>query len=210
MPLCLTGRCAWWEETENNNHWKWYVHRKIIISKFQSDHVNLLHNTCQESHNTLRINVSPFAYCHLKRPWCWERLGAGGEGDDRGWDGWMASPTQWTWVWVDSRSWWWTVKPGMLQSVGSQRVRHDWATELNWTKLNQTSCNWPLPTSPTSFWHVTPLVCYMQPQWLFAPQVNFPNWSLCFTVPLVGLFNSQIFPWLTPSMMVILCQADWA
>ena len=45
---------------------------------------------------------------HLKRPWCWERLKAGGEGEDRGWDGWMASPTQWTWVWVDSRSWWWT------------------------------------------------------------------------------------------------------
>ena len=44
---------------------------------------------------------------HLKRPWCWERLRAGGEGDDRGWDGWMASPTQWTWVWVDSRNWWW-------------------------------------------------------------------------------------------------------
>ena len=70
---------------------------------------------------------------HLKRPWGWERLRAGGEGDDRGWDGWMASPTQWTWVWVDSGSWWWTGRPGVLQSTGSQRVRHDWATELNWT-----------------------------------------------------------------------------
>ena len=69
---------------------------------------------------------------HLKRPWCWERLRAGGEWDDRGWDGWMASPTQWTWVWVSSRSWWWTGRPGMLQSMGLQRVRHDWATELNW------------------------------------------------------------------------------
>ena len=57
---------------------------------------------------------------------------AGGEGDDRGWDGWMASLTQWTWVWVNSGSWWWTGKPGMLQSMGSQRVRHDWATELDW------------------------------------------------------------------------------
>ena len=66
-----------------------------------------------------------------KRPWCWERLKARGEGDDRGWDGWMASPTQWTWVWVDSGSWWWTGRPGMLQSMGSQRVRHDWSTELN-------------------------------------------------------------------------------
>ena len=70
-----------------------------------------------------------------KRPWCWERLGAGGEGDDRGWDGWMASPNQWTWVWVNSGSWWWTGKPGVLQSMGSQRVGHDWVTELNWTEL---------------------------------------------------------------------------
>ena len=64
------------------------------------------------------------------RPWFWERLKAGGEGDDRRWDGWMASPTQWIWVWVSFRSWWWTGKPGVLQSMGSQRVGHDWATEL--------------------------------------------------------------------------------
>ena len=65
---------------------------------------------------------------HWKRPWCWERLKVGGEGDDREWewDGWMASLSQWTWVWISSRSWWWTVKPGMLQTMGSQRVGHDW------------------------------------------------------------------------------------
>ena len=57
------------------------------------------------------------------------------EGDDRGWDGWMASLTQWTWVWVNSRSWWWTGRPGMLQFMGSQRVRHDWVTELNWYSI---------------------------------------------------------------------------
>ena len=67
-----------------------------------------------------------------KRPWYWERLKAGGEGDNRGWDGWMVSPTQWTWVWVNSRSWRWTGRPGLLQSLGSQRVGHDWVTELNW------------------------------------------------------------------------------
>ena len=72
---------------------------------------------------------------HWKRPWCWERLKVGGEGDDRGWDGWMASLTQCTWVWASSRSWWWTGKPGLLQSMGSQRVRHDWATELNRQRL---------------------------------------------------------------------------
>ena len=64
-----------------------------------------------------------------------ERLKAG-EGDDRGWDGWMASPTQWTWVWINSGSWWWTGRPGVLQSMGLQRFRHDWATELNWTEPN--------------------------------------------------------------------------
>ena len=68
---------------------------------------------------------------HLKRPRCWERLRAGGEEDSRGWDGWMASPTQWLWVWVNSRSWWWTGRPGVLRFVGLQRVRHDWATELS-------------------------------------------------------------------------------
>ena len=66
---------------------------------------------------------------HWKRPWCWERSKAG-EGDNRGWDGWMASPTQCTWVWVSSRSWWWTVRPGVLQSMGSQSVGYDRATEL--------------------------------------------------------------------------------
>ena len=66
----------------------------------------------------------------LEKPWCWERLGAGGEGDDRGWDSWMVSLTQWTWVWVNSRSWWWTGRPGVLWFMRSQRVRQDWATEL--------------------------------------------------------------------------------
>ena len=66
-----------------------------------------------------------------KRPWCWERLKAGGEGDDRGWNDWIASPTLWTWFWVGSGSWWWTGKPGMFQSMGSQRV-----TQLSWTQLS--------------------------------------------------------------------------
>ena len=67
-----------------------------------------------------------------ERTRCWERLKAGGEGDDRAWDGWMASPAWWSWVWVDSRSWWQTGRPGVLQSMGLQRVGHEWATELNW------------------------------------------------------------------------------
>ena len=74
---------------------------------------------------------------HWKRLWCWERLKAGGEGDYRGWDGWMASPTSCTWVWASSRNWWWTGKPGVLQSMVSQRVGQDWATELtDWAYYN--------------------------------------------------------------------------
>ena len=68
---------------------------------------------------------------HWKRPWCWERLKVGGEGDNRGWDGWMASPTRRTWVWASSGSCWWTGKPAVLQSMGLQRVGHDWETKLN-------------------------------------------------------------------------------
>ena len=71
---------------------------------------------------------------HLKRPWCWEGLGAGGEGDNRGWDGWMASLTRWTWIWVNSRSWWWTGRAGVLLFRVLQRVGHDWEIELNWTE----------------------------------------------------------------------------
>ena len=66
---------------------------------------------------------------HLKTPWCWERWKVGEEGDDRGWDGWMASLTQWTWVWVNSGSWWWTGRPGVLQSMGSQSWR--WLSDWN-------------------------------------------------------------------------------
>ena len=64
----------------------------------------------------------------LEKTWCWERLKSG-EGDNRGWDGWMASPTQWTWVWVSSKRWWRTGKPSVLQSMGSQRAGQGWATE---------------------------------------------------------------------------------
>ena len=79
--------------------------------------------------NTLAIWCKQLT--HLKKPWWWERLRAGGEEDDRGWDGWIASLTRWTWVWMDFRSWWWTGRPGVLWFMGSQRVGHDWATELN-------------------------------------------------------------------------------
>ena len=84
---------------------------------------------------------------HLKRPWCWERLRAGREGDNRGWDGWMASLIQWTWVWLNSGSWWWTGRPGVLQSMESQRVGHYWATELS-----QLNLSWRIVTGVTFSW----------------------------------------------------------
>ena len=81
-----------------------------------------------------------------KSPWCWERLKAGGEGDDRIWDDWVASPTQWLWVWVNSGSWWWTGRPGVMQSMGSKGLGHDWATELNGgffhgSEVEESACN---------------------------------------------------------------------
>ena len=83
---------------------------------------------------------------HVKRSGCLERLKVGGEGDYRGWDGWMAWPTRWTWVWVNSGSWWWTGRPGVLRFMGLQRVRHNWANELNWRrhsiKCRVGSCIW--------------------------------------------------------------------
>ena len=86
---------------------------------------------------------------HWKRPWCWERLKAGGEGDGRRWDGWMASLTEWTLIWANFRREWRTEEPGMLQSMGPQRVWHKWATELkaHWEK------QWLVYSSgPRTFW----------------------------------------------------------
>ena len=84
------------------------------------------------SWNFSTLTTSCEELTHWKRLWCWEVLGAGGEVDDRGWDGWMASLTQWTWIWVNSGSWWWTGRPDVVRFMGSQRVAHDWVTELNW------------------------------------------------------------------------------
>ena len=131
----------------------------------------------------------------LKRPWCWERLKVG-EGDDRGWDGWMASQTQWTWVWVNFGSWWWTGRPGVLQSRGSQRVRHDWATELNWsysccsvTRICSTLCD---PTNCSTPCHP---VSHHLPEF---DQVQFialvmPSSCLILWCPLL------LLPWIFPS-----------
>ena len=93
----------------------------ICIGRTEAGAPNTLVTQCEEP-------------THWKRPWCLETLKVG-EGADRGGDSWMASPTQRTWVWVNSGSWWCTGRPGMLQPMGSQRGRHNWATELNWTEV---------------------------------------------------------------------------
>ena len=110
-----------WTARRSNSPW-----RKSVLNAHWKDwcwswNSNTLATWCKE-------------LTHLKRPWCWERLKAGGEGDDRGWDGWMASWTQWTWVWVNSRSWWWTGRPGVLQSIGLQRG--GMTEQLTWTEVN--------------------------------------------------------------------------
>ena len=117
---------------------------------------NTLAAWCKELTHWKRVNF----------PWCWERLKAGGEG--RGWDGWMASLTLCTWVWVNSGSWWWTGRPGVLRFMGSQRVRHDWATELNWLTddlnniNNNKRCYFWVPTMCQILW--LSLYLYFFPQ----------------------------------------------
>ena len=119
---CMSILWPWWKPSEDKaTTWAESIKPIALVFPYVNQFVvnsNTLATWCEE-------------LTHLKRSWCWERLKAGGEGDDRRWDGWMASLTQWTWVWASSRSWWWIGRPGVLQSMGSQRVGHDWATELN-------------------------------------------------------------------------------
>ena len=106
------------------------------------------------SWNSSTLATSCEELTHWKRLWCWEGLGAGGGGDDRRWDGWMASLTRWTWVWVNSRSWWWTGRPGVLWFMGSQRVGRDWATKLNWTAryIHWKDWSWSLNSNTLATW----------------------------------------------------------
>ena len=121
----------------------WY---SVFQGTIRNDIFQSQHWGCQSKSSFLMLLKSQYLatsceeLTHWKRPWCWEGLGAGGEGDDRGWDGWMASPTQWTWVWVNSGSWWWTGRPGVLLFMGLQRVGQglsDW-TELKRKKVLET------------------------------------------------------------------------
>ena len=138
-------KVGWWrelrdEEIDAFELWCWRRLLRVPWTARRTNKSNLkeISPECSLEGLMLKLNSNTLAtsceeLTHWKRPWCWAGLGAGGEGDDRRWDGWMASLTRWTWVWVNFMSWWWTRRPGKLWFMGSQRVRHDWATELNWT-----------------------------------------------------------------------------
>ena len=134
-----TIKKAEWERTDAFELWCWRRLLRVPWAARRSNQSILKEISSEYSLEgpMLKLKLQYFGtWCeettYWKRPWCWGRLKAGGEGDNRGWDGWMASQTQWTWVWASSGSWRWTGKPGVLQSTGLQIAGHDWATELNW------------------------------------------------------------------------------
>ena len=113
--------------------WWWRRFLRILWIARRSNQSILKEISPEYSLEGLMLKLQYFGHLMWRtdseRPWCWERLKAGGEGDDRGWDGWMASLTWWTWIWASSGRWWWTGKLGVLQSLGWQRVKHNWITE---------------------------------------------------------------------------------
>ena len=110
----------------------WFMGIQLTLRKMHTWFSSLLLPCWNPSYFLIKSSLATSCeeLTHWKRFWCLEGLGAGGEGDDRGWDGWMASLARWLWVWVNSGSWWWTGRPGMVRLMGSQRVGHDWATDL--------------------------------------------------------------------------------
>ena len=127
LLYCAVGKDSW-ESPEQQGDPTSPSERKSVLNIHWKDwccslNSNILSTWCKE-------------LTHLKRPWCWGRSKVE-EVDDKGWNGGMASLIKGTWVWVSSGSWWWTGRPGVLQFMGSQRVRHDWATELNWAESSR-------------------------------------------------------------------------
>ena len=141
FPVVMYGCESW--TVKKAEHWRvdafellcWRRLLRVPWSARSSNHSilkEIIGRTDAKAWNSNTLATWCEELIHLKRLWCWEGLGEGGEGRDRGWDGWMASLTRWTWVCVNSGSWWWTGRPGMLRFMGLKRVRHDWATERNW------------------------------------------------------------------------------
>ena len=148
FPVVIYGCESW--TVKKAEHWKIYAFelwcwRRLLrvpwtARRYNQSILKEISPGCSLEGLLLKLKLQYFGYLvwrvdSLEKTLMLGGIGAGGEGDDRGWDGWMASPTPWTWVWVDSGSWWWTGRPGVLQFMGSQRVGHDWATELNWGSM---------------------------------------------------------------------------
>ena len=147
VPVIMYGRCESWtikkaERQRIDAFELWWRKRllRIFCCPRDSKEIQAVHPKGNQSGIFLEglvLKLQYFGYLmrradYWKRLWCWEKLKVGGKVDDRGWDGWMASPTQWTWVWVSSGSWWWTGRPGVLQSMGLQR-----GGTTNWTELTE-------------------------------------------------------------------------
>ena len=151
QSFSFSGSHVWMWELDHKESWamqNWCFWTVVLEKTWESLGQQGDPTSPSQKKSVLKIHWKDWCWCqhsnilatwceeltYLKRPWCWERLKAGGEWDDRGWDSWMASPTQRTWVWVSSRSWWHTGKPVMLQSMRSQES--DTTEQLNWTELN--------------------------------------------------------------------------
>ena len=145
FPVVMYGCESW--TVKKVEHWKidafelWFWRRLLRVPwtarRSNQSILKVISPGCSLEGLMLKLKLQYFGHLmqrvdSLKKPWCWEGLGAGGEGDDRGWDGWMSSLSRWAWVWVNSGSLWWT---GMLQFMGSQsQTRLSYWTELNWTE----------------------------------------------------------------------------
>ena len=146
FPVVMYGCESWTMKKAEHRRidafelWCWRRFLRVPWTARRSNQSILKEITPENSLEGLMVKLKLQYFGHLiwrtdfwKRPRSWERLKAGEVEDDEGWDGWMVSPTQWTWVWASSWRWWCTEKPGVLQSIGSQRVGHDCGTELSWT-----------------------------------------------------------------------------
>ena len=146
FPVVMYGCESW--TVKKAEHWRidafelWCWRRLLRVPwttrRSNQSIVKEISPGCSLEGQILKLKLQYFGHLMRRVDSLEKTLVLGGIGgrrrDDRGWDSWMASPIWWTWVWVNSGSWWWTGRPGVLQFMGSQRVRHDWATELNWTE----------------------------------------------------------------------------
>ena len=173
-------RAPWTAKRSNQSILKEISHEYSLEGLMLNWNSNTLATWCEE-------------LTHLKRPWCRERLKAGGERDDRGWDSWMASPTAWTWVWVNSGNWWWTGKPGMLQSMGYKES--DTTEWLNWTDYVIWSSTqwWPCAEYPGTYWN--PLFASISPplgSWAHSRQGNMILWQGWSLFVFLSLINPKL------------------